>query len=283
MPKWLLTCFYGNPYTREKVDSWNNVQQLARTFDFPWIVLGDCTVVLHREEKKSSFPFNESEARTFNNTISKCGLMDLGFIGYTFTWNNRRFDDDFIEERLDRALVNSFLNISFPNSSIRHLGRITSDHVPICLNTHNTWNDGATPFKYNADWMKHEDCKPLIQNYWDTRIQGSHAFVMTEKLSSVKKTLGLWNKTTFGNIRHNIDLIKKNLDQTNRRHSYRDKAKDLAKLTTELSKWYAIQEKFWKVKSRDQDLALGDRNTKYFHIKEKKIYRKKQNRDNPKN
>lgn len=94
---------------------------------------------------------------------------------------------------------------SFPNYSIKHLGPLASDHVPIVLNTHNTWNDGATPFKYFGDWMKHDDCKPLIRTCWETEIRGSHAHTMNKKLTSVKHILKDWNKYTFGNIRTNID------------------------------------------------------------------------------
>lgn len=84
--EWMLTCFYGSPYTTNlKLASWEIIKHLARAVNRPWIVLGDCNVVLHEEEKKSSYPFNSREADIFKNFINKCGLMDLGFNGYTFT------------------------------------------------------------------------------------------------------------------------------------------------------------------------------------------------------
>lgn len=57
-------------------------------------------------------------------------------------------------------------------------------------------------------------------------------------------------------------------------YNYTNKTIDLAKLRNDLAKWYAIKEKFWKDKSRDQNLALGDRNTKYFHTKAKQRFKR---------
>lgn len=116
---------------------------MAHNINHPRIVIGDCNVILHQEEKRGRFPFNEREARKFNKIIWDCGLVELGFIGYTYTW---RTDADFIEQRLYRAIVISRWNATFPNSNLRHLSQINSDHIPICLNTRNTWNiDGADP------------------------------------------------------------------------------------------------------------------------------------------
>lgn len=154
------------------------------------------------------------------------------------------------------------------------MGPLSSDHVPICLNTHNNWNDGATPFKFFGEWMKHDQCVGLIQECWNTRIRGSPAFTFTKKLSNVKYTLRLWNKNVFGHIKTNIDKIKKNMEITNSRQNYFEKSSDLSNLSNELTKWYGIKEKFWKDKSRDQNLALGDRNTKYFHSIAKKRFRR---------
>lgn len=121
---------------------------MADTINNPWVIIGDLNVVLHEEENNIKFPFRRKEARIFNNLITECNLMDLGFTSYTDTWNNHRQNDQNIEKRLDRGLVNDNWNRKFPNSSITHLGPLASDHVPIKLNTHNQWNNGPTPFKY---------------------------------------------------------------------------------------------------------------------------------------
>lgn len=97
---------------------------------------------------------------------------------------------------------------------------------------------------------------------------------MNKKLATVKHNLRLWNRSSFGNIQTNIDNIKVELEITNKRARYSNKAADLAKLRKDLSIWYATKEKFWKDKSRDQNIALGDRNTRYFHNKAKQRFRR---------
>ena len=39
----------------------------------------------------------------FRVAVLHCGLVDLGFKGNLFTWTNGRTEDDFVQERLDRA------------------------------------------------------------------------------------------------------------------------------------------------------------------------------------
>lgn len=134
---WILTCFYGSPYRKLKRNSWKIIKDMATSMNKPWIVIGELNVVLHEEEKNSRFPFRKQEAIIFNNLINTCVLIDLGFTGYTFIWNNHRSDRNNIEQRLDRALVNNKWIKKFPNSSIKHLGPLASDHVPIRLNTYN--------------------------------------------------------------------------------------------------------------------------------------------------
>ncbi|XP_026377886.1 uncharacterized protein LOC113272227 [Papaver somniferum] len=269
---WTLTCFNGSPYRRFKLHSWNIISQMAETINKPWIIIGDLKVVLHEEGKESRYLFKRNEARTFNNLINDCNLMDLGFMGYTYTWNNHRQDTQNIEQRLDGALVNDKCNRKFPNSSITHLGPLTSDHLPIKLNTYNQWDDGPTLFKYFWEWIKHEESKPLIQESWNKNIKGSASHKVNKNLVIVKHTLNLWNKTSFGNINSNIQNIKKDMEKTNSMGNYPNKITDLANLRQDLAKWYAIKQKFWKDKSRDQNIALGDRNTRFFHNKAKQRF-----------
>ena len=39
----------------------------------------------------------------FRVALLHYGLVDLGFKGNLFTWTNGRTEDDFVQERLDRA------------------------------------------------------------------------------------------------------------------------------------------------------------------------------------
>lgn len=271
---WIFTGFYGIPYRPNKIDSWNMKRSMASTITEPWIIIGDCNIMLHESEKQSRFPFNQSEANNFIELLHSLDLHDLGFTGYPFTWNNRRNDNDFTEQRLDRALANNELLNIFPNSNLTHLDPLISDQVPICLSTYVNWHDGAKPFKYFGPWMNPPQCKTIIDNAWTTNTNGSAAYCYTRKLKSVKHSLNRWNKETFGNINTNITNIKQKLDEANQNLTSNTKAREMKKLTLELTKWYNTKEEFWKIKSKKQHLALGDRNTQFFHDSARQRYRR---------
>lgn len=245
---------------------------IAETITIHWLVMGDLNVVLSREEKKGSNLFDEGEATIFRNKISDMNLQDLGFKGYPYTWSNHRTDNSRVEKRLDRAMSNEKWIELFPKSTIHHLIARGSDHSPIILKTNPIWKDGAYPFKYFGGWMEHPDCKRLIMDTWSTTRQGSVSFSFAKNLKNVKVSLNSWNKNTFGNIQNNISRIKKEIEvlsnNSNRCHT------TLKRLETSLSKWQDIEENYWKIKSRNQIINLGDRNTSFFHNAARTRYRR---------
>lgn len=52
------------------------------------------------------------------------GLMDLGFEGHPFTWNNKRGGLENIQERLDRGIANE-------DRKLQHF----ETKIPICLHS----------------------------------------------------------------------------------------------------------------------------------------------------
>uniref|UniRef100_A0A7N2MWF0 Uncharacterized protein n=1 Tax=Quercus lobata TaxID=97700 RepID=A0A7N2MWF0_QUELO len=57
----------------------------------------------------------------FQATLLHCGLVDLGFQGNIFTWNNGRLGDAFVQERLDRACAMVEWKEIFPIARVTHL------------------------------------------------------------------------------------------------------------------------------------------------------------------
>lgn len=50
-----------------------------------------------QREKKGGGPVTQNETYFFNNLINYAHLLDLGFVGYPFTWYNKIKCRDFIE------------------------------------------------------------------------------------------------------------------------------------------------------------------------------------------
>ena len=91
---WRGTGIYGWSESGYKWRTWNLIKELAGDLGAPWLLAGDFNEILFEAEKKGG---NACD-------IDFCGLKDMGFSGYKYTWSNKRGDDN-IEERLDRALA----------------------------------------------------------------------------------------------------------------------------------------------------------------------------------
>lgn len=129
------------------------------------------------------------------------GAIDLGFIGPSFTWSNRREGLANIRERLDQCLCDQGWQTSFPKAGVRHLCNSNSDHNTIMLDTNLETEMGSRPFLFEAMWTKEEESKMVVENAWQTRVEGSHGFRLAKTLSVTSGELVRWNKNSFGNTR----------------------------------------------------------------------------------
>ncbi|KAF6160870.1 hypothetical protein GIB67_041924 [Kingdonia uniflora] len=132
---WMIYFFYGSPYQREKYESWRLVESTTQGYNDPWLLLGDLNTIFDSEDKLGEKPFRAASCAFAKEATQKAGLIDLGFSGQPFTWNNKRRGGDNIKERLDRCLANADWMFIFPTTKIFHLPALGSDHTLLCLDT----------------------------------------------------------------------------------------------------------------------------------------------------
>ena len=141
--------------------------------------------------------------------------IDLGFIGPSFTWSNRREGLANIRERLDQRLGQCLCDQGwqtlFPKDGVKHLCNFNSDHNSIMLDTNLETEMGSRPFRFEAMWTKEEESKMVVENAWQTRVEGSHGFRLAKKLSVTSSELVRWNKNSFGNTKEKIKDLEDKL------------------------------------------------------------------------
>ena len=100
---WRLTRVYGHLEARLKSETWRLMRHLQGRASLPWVCLGDFNKILCSDERNGRIPKPLRPMQDFQTTLLLCGLVDLGFQGYRYTWRNGRRGDNFVEQRLDRV------------------------------------------------------------------------------------------------------------------------------------------------------------------------------------
>jgi hypothetical protein len=67
----------------------------------PWLLAGDFNVILSLGEKFGGRNFGSPSYNAFVDFLQELGLIDLGFNGNHYTWNNKRLGRGKIKEKLD--------------------------------------------------------------------------------------------------------------------------------------------------------------------------------------
>ena len=93
-------------------------------------------------------------------------MYNLGFSVYEFTWENRREDEEVVEEILDRFYISIEWSITFPNAEVLHLNENLSDHLPLFLKIKHAQVrhvKGNRHFMFENMWVQEESCRQVIK------------------------------------------------------------------------------------------------------------------------
>ncbi|RYR75634.1 hypothetical protein Ahy_A01g000206 [Arachis hypogaea] len=99
---WVFTAIYGSPQRAHRRELWRILRELNYHNKLSWCLAGDFNALLHDFERQGGSATHYNGACVnFQECVSDCGLLDLGYSGYPFTWKRGN-----LVERLDRGLSN---------------------------------------------------------------------------------------------------------------------------------------------------------------------------------
>ena len=93
----------------------------------------------------------------FREFMGEGGFVDLDNTGLFYTWANNHLDRTFMEQRLDRAMVDLEFLGAWDRIAVHAGARVDSDHSPLFVSCMEPEvYQGGFPFRFQNMWIRHE-------------------------------------------------------------------------------------------------------------------------------
>ena len=119
---------------------------------------------------------------------------------------NKREEEDFVMERLDRAFGSVEWVDQYPFYSLKNLPIIRSNHGPILLDLEVQTPFRKRPFRFELMWLTHAGCKEIVHHAWELQSTGSRVAQLRNKFINVKQKALEWNKNVFEKVKIEIKM-----------------------------------------------------------------------------
>ncbi|XP_060961729.1 uncharacterized protein LOC133031950 [Cannabis sativa] len=259
--EWRHTGFYGESKRNLRGSSWEQLRTLAHGNTLPWCVIGDMNNVLSQEDKRGGHPYPNWLIDGFRDILQECGLIDLDIVGHQFTWEKSRGTDNWIEVRLDRALVTERWLQLFPWAKLINLEVSSSDHCPILLDVviHNIVSRNCK-FWFANCWLREPLSYQVVKECWEEY----YLVGIQEKIQRCGEFLSVWGKDYSGNFASHLKYWKNEVRRWKQGRDP-DAIAKYKEVETELLEVLTQKEVFWRQRSKQLWLQEGVKISKFFH------------------
>ncbi|XP_074270846.1 uncharacterized protein LOC141594752 [Silene latifolia] len=261
---WYLCLVYGEPVTHKREAVWHDLSEWIRSFDNPFLLIGDFNQVDYQEDKWGGSKGRIPGAALFNKWKAEHLLMDIPFKGPRFTWCNKREDHSVVLEQLDKGYGSWDWNDIFPNSGITHLPIQVSDHAPIIFETDLITCYGRRPYRMEAWNLDYEECIRLVHNEWTEPVLGSATVRMIRKLSRARNCMRLWSISKRKEWNKKWSDFDDNLVEGLHEIETKGVTRTFTSAYASQVEYAKVSAKYWKQRAKMKWNTEGDTCSKYF-------------------
>ncbi|XP_048615950.1 uncharacterized protein LOC125588571 [Brassica napus] len=255
-----LTCVYGEPATDGRSGVWERLRRLGLGRSQPWCMVGDFNEILSNEEKTGGPMRPEESFKYFADMLSARNMEELVSKGDRFTWGGMRWKK-WIQCCLDRCFGNKAWRDTFPGSNQSFLEKRGSDHRPVWVNLCANPEMQRGQFKFDKRILHYPDAMSAVKGAWSSVRANASVAVKIRKCRGI---LSAWRRKKSFNAKDKINKLQIRLEW------FQSKSYPcwfvINTIKKELMQAYKEEEMFWRQKSREKWLRLGDRNSKFFHL-----------------
>lgn len=210
MLTWRLTGFYGEPNQNQRRRTWDLLRHLARDSNLPWVTMGDMNNIVSQLDKRGGTAYPQKLIDGFNAVLEETGLQDMELYGHQFTWERGRNTENWLEIRLDRALVTNGWYGLFPLAKLYRVEGSPSDHSPIFLEPKaNLVQQGKKRFRFENAWLTEPLCMQIVK---DNCEYNKHANIL-HKVQQCGEKLEIWGRELTGCFSKRIIECKTKMKQ----------------------------------------------------------------------